>query len=141
VAGGLGGRGVQTVVAHDSYLINLAAPSDAVRGMSMDAFADELTRCAQVGIAGLVTHPGSHNGDGEARGLARVAESLDAIYDRLGGCQVRTLLEITAGQGTNLGYRFEHLAEIMAAAPSTSRWASAWTRAIFSPRLRTCAAN
>ncbi len=108
---------IDTVIAHDAYLINLAAPQEVIWKTSIDAFLDELTRCCQVGITGLVTHPGSHNGDGEANGLRRVARSLGIIYDRIGRCDVSTLLEVTAGQGTNLGYRFEHLAEIMAAAP------------------------
>lgn len=110
--------GIATVIAHDAYLINLAAPDDRIWQTSIDAFLDELTRCCQVNIAGLVTHPGSHNGSGDAAGIKRVAQALDIIYDRIGNCGVRTLLEITAGQGTNLGYRFEHLADIMAATKS-----------------------
>jgi deoxyribonuclease-4 len=110
--------GIATVVAHDAYLINLAAPQDSIWHTSIDAFYDELTRCRQVGIRWLVAHPGSHSGTGEAAGVKRVAAALDIIYDRLGNDDVITLLEVTAGQGTNLGYRFEHLADIMAAVES-----------------------
>lgn len=110
--------GIATVVAHDAYLINLAAPADSIWHTSIDAFYDELTRCRQVGIRWLVAHPGSHSGTGEAAGVKRVAAALDIIYDRLGNDDVITLLEVTAGQGTNLGYRFEHLADIMAAVES-----------------------
>lgn len=110
---------VGAIVAHDSYLINLAAPQDSVWQMSIDAFADELARCCQVDIAGLVMHPGAHNGEGEAGGIKRIAEAFKRIRDKIGDCPVRTLLEITAGQGTNLGYRFQHLADIMSAADRT----------------------
>lgn len=107
--------GIETVVAHDAYLINLAAPQDKIWRQSIDALCDELTRCRQVGIRWLVAHPGSHNGSGEAAGIQRIARALDIIYDRTGSNDVTTLLEVTAGQGTNLGYRFEHLANITAA--------------------------
>jgi deoxyribonuclease-4 len=110
--------GIRTIVAHDAYLINLAAPQDAVWKTSIDAFLDEVTRCRQTGIRWLVTHPGSHNGTGEDAGIKRVAQAMDIIHDRIGDCGVTTLLEMTAGQGTNLGYRFEHLRDIIAATRS-----------------------
>jgi len=96
-------------VAHASYLINLAAPDDALWRRSIEALADELERCAVLGVCGLVLHPGSHVGAGEEAGLTRVAEGLDAAVDEAGEPQVRLLLETTAGQGSNLGHRFEHL--------------------------------
>ncbi len=106
--------GISPVIAHDTYLINLAAPDDALWKKSIDAFVDELERCEQLGIAGLVTHPGSHCGRGEAWGLERIARALDLVHRRTPGFHVETLLEVTAGQGSALGYRFEHLAEIIA---------------------------
>jgi deoxyribonuclease-4 len=100
-------------VSHDSYLINLASPDDALRRKSMDLFTEELRRCEILGIPYLVTHPGAHMGAGEEIGLKRVAAALDEIYAELGTCEVITCLEITAGQGSSLGYRLEHLATII----------------------------
>ncbi len=109
-----GRSGVAPVVAHDTYLINLASPDDALWNRSIEAFVDELTRCERLGIPHLVTHPGSHVGAGEAYGLRRVARALNEIHRRTRGFRVRVLLETTAGQGTSLGHRFEHLAAILA---------------------------
>jgi len=108
-------------VSHDSYLINLASPDPALRKKSTDLFVEELRRCATLGIPYLVTHPGAHMGDGEPVGLKRVAESLDAAYAELPGCKVVTCLEITAGQGTSLGYKLEHLAEIIEQSDNAKR--------------------
>ena len=101
-------------VSHDSYLINLASPDDALRLRSIGLFIEEVSRCAALGIPLLVTHPGAHMGQGEEAGLRRVAESLDAVHAALPKVAVTTCLEITAGQGTSLGYKLEHLAEIIA---------------------------
>ncbi|TVR69221.1 MAG: deoxyribonuclease IV [Sphaerobacteraceae bacterium] len=100
------------VVAHDSYLINLASPKDDLWEKSIDAFGIELQRCDQLGIRYLVTHPGSHTGSGEEAGLARVSEALNRLHNDMPELDVITLLETTAGQGTNLGSSFEHLATI-----------------------------
>lgn len=94
---------IRPLVAHAAYLINLAAPDPAILEKSRAALADELTRCAQVGVPGLVVHPGAHLGRGEETGLAAIAESLDAVYATIPDCPTTTLLEITAGQGTVLG--------------------------------------
>ena len=101
-------------MVHDSYLINLASGDGALYRKSVDAFHAEAERCDALGIERLVFHPGSHLGAGESRGLKRVAAALDTVRDRLGHRRVRFVLENTAGQGTNLGWRFEHLAEIVA---------------------------
>ena len=100
-------------VSHDSYLINLASPDTALRQRSIGLFVEEVSRCAALGIPLLVTHPGAHMGDGEEVGLRRVAESLDAVHAALPKVAVTTCLEITAGQGTSLGYKLEHLTEII----------------------------
>jgi len=107
---------VRAVLAHDSYLINLAAAEGEVRSKSLAAFADELERCHALGIPALVMHPGAHLDAGEEVGLARVCE---ALRDLFAGAPdtVTVLLENTAGQGSYLGYRFEHLAAIMAGVP------------------------
>lgn len=94
---------IRPLVAHAAYLINLAAPDPAILEKSRAALADELTRCAQVGVPGLVVHPGAHLGRGEETGIAAIAESLDAVYATIPDCPTTTLLEITAGQGTVLG--------------------------------------
>lgn len=104
---------LEPVIAHDTYLINLAAPDETIWEKSVNAFADELERCEALGIKGLVTHPGSHLGQGEASGIRRIAKAINAVHRRTRGYAVRTLLETTAGQGTNIGHRFEHLAEIV----------------------------
>lgn len=100
-------------VSHDSYLINLASPDDALRQKSMDLFMEEIRRGVLLGIPFLVTHPGAHMGAGEETGLKKVAAALDDIYAEIGPCDVITCLEITAGQGTSLGYKLEHLAAII----------------------------
>jgi deoxyribonuclease IV len=105
--------GICPVVAHDSYLINLASPKDDLWQKSIESFVVELERCDLLGIPYLVTHPGSHTGSGEDVGLARVADALNSVHEQLPDSPVLTLLETTAGQGTNLGYRFEHLAQIV----------------------------
>src|SRR5205085_9861545 len=100
-------------VSHDSYLINLASPDPALWQKSVELFIEELNRCVQLGIPYLVTHPGAHMGEGEQKGLLRVAAALDVVHGRALNGTVITCLEITAGQGSSLGYRLEHLAEIM----------------------------
>lgn len=106
--------GINPLVVHDSYLINLASPDAELQAKSRAAFADELDRCARLGIPYLVTHPGAHVGSGVEAGLARVAEALDAIFASGVGAGVTVLLETTAGQGTTLGRTFEELATIIA---------------------------
>jgi deoxyribonuclease-4 len=107
--------------AHDSYLINLAAPDDDLYGKSIDALVDELERAESLGLSYLVTHPGAHTGSGEDAGLARIVAALDAAHRRTRGSAVKVLLENTAGQGTTLGYKFEHLAWIIQRANDADR--------------------
>ena len=104
---------VRKVVAHAAYLINLAAVDSAVRERSVAALVDELQRCRQLALRGLVLHPGAHMGAGETTGLARIARCLDRVLSRLPTDAPPVLLENTAGQGTVLGYRLEHLADII----------------------------
>ncbi len=100
------------VVAHASYLINLAATDAEKLAKSRRALGDELDRCAALGLDGLVLHPGAHLGEGEEVGVERIARSLDAVLGPRDPGGPRVLLENTAGQGTTLGYRFEQLASI-----------------------------
>jgi len=100
-------------VSHDSYLINLASADDALWNKSINLFEEELRRCVTLGIPYLVTHPGAHLGTGEEAGLKRVAKGLDEVHKRIKDKSSITCLEITAGQGSSLGYKLEHLAEII----------------------------
>jgi len=105
--------GFEPLIVHDSYLINLASPKDDLWEKSIAAFADELERCEALGIPYLVTHPGAHTGAGEDVGLQREAEALNRLFEAGTGGDTLVLLETTAGQGSCLGYRFEHLATLI----------------------------
>ncbi|GAB4433785.1 MAG: deoxyribonuclease IV [Chloroflexi bacterium OHK40] len=113
--------GIGPVIVHDSYLINLAAPGEELWEKSIAAFAEELERCRLLGIPYLVTHPGAHTGSGEEVGLAREAEALTRLFAAGVGGSTRVLLETTAGQGSTLGYRFEHLARLFELVPYPER--------------------
>jgi deoxyribonuclease-4 len=112
---------IQEVVAHDCYLINLASPLDEMWQRSIDALIDELERCDRLGLSYLVTHPGSHMGRGEEQGVRRIARAIDQIHQK--DWKVRIALETTAGQGTSVGYRFEHLRDIIGAVRQPDRLA------------------
>lgn len=105
--------GIGHLVAHDSYLINLASPDDSLRERSIAAFADELERCDALRVPYLVTHPGAHMGSGVSEGAHRVAAAINRIYDDRPTLRTITLLETTAGQGTALGRSFDELADIL----------------------------
>lgn len=104
---------IAPVVAHAAYLINLCARDQLVLRKSRAAFIDELLRCELLGIKALIFHPGAHLGAGEQDGIRRVAESLNITHEQTKVCSVLSALEGTAGQGTALGYRFEHLRDIV----------------------------
>src|SRR4051812_22656487 len=108
-------------VSHDSYLINLGSPDEALWLKSIELFKEELRRCVILGIPYLVTHPGAHMGTGEEAGLKRVAAALDLVHAEVPVGGVTTCLEITAGMGTSLGYKLEHLAEIMSLVDAPKR--------------------
>ena len=100
------------VLPHDSYLINLGHPEPAALKKSRAAFLDEMQRCEQLGLELLNFHPGSHlKKVSEEESLVLVAESINRALDSTRG--VTAVIENTAGQGSNLGYRFEHLAMII----------------------------
>ena len=104
-------NGMMPVASHASYLINLAASQVEMVAKSVNAFAEELARCQQLGIGFVVIHPGSHGGRGIEQGLAEVVRNLDLALERSGvlESEMIILLETTAGQGTALGSRFEEL--------------------------------
>ena len=101
------------VVVHDTYLINLCATNKDILQKSRDALKDELNRCEMLGVEYLNFHPGSHMGAGERDGVQRIAESLNLIHEQTAGYRVKSVIETTAGQGTAIGYRFEHLRQII----------------------------
>ena len=101
--------GIGPVVSHAAYLINLGSPDDALWEKSADALVDELTRAEELGILGVVLHPGAHMSASEAAGIARIAAGLDRAHAATRGYKTLTLIENTAGQGSVLGYRFEQL--------------------------------
>jgi len=104
---------ISPVMAHAAYLINLCATNKGIRSRSRTAMIDELQRCEQLSIAGLILHPGAHGGSGESEGIRRIAESLNAVHEATPGVKTLTTLETTAGQGFAVGYRFEHLRQII----------------------------
>ncbi len=97
------------LLAHDSYLINLATADKALARRSRAAFAAELERCEALGVDAVVLHPGAHLGDGVEAGLPRVAYELRRALAATSGYRVQLLLELTAGQGTCLGKSFAEL--------------------------------
>jgi deoxyribonuclease-4 len=105
--------GIRMVVAHDSYLVNLGASEGELRRKSIAGMIDELERCEQLGIPLLIAHPGAHVGIGEEAGIHNIALAIDEAHRACRGYRVRIALEITAGQGSNLGYKFDQMGQII----------------------------
>jgi len=104
---------INPVFSHAAYLINLCTINPAILERSRNAFWDELQRAEALGLHGVIVHPGSHLGAGEEEGISRIAESLNAVHEKTGVISPLTVLETTAGQGSSIGYRFEHLQKII----------------------------
>lgn len=108
------------ILPHDSYLINLGHPEEEARIKSMDAFLDEVQRCELLGLEKLNFHPGSHLGKiSEDECLERIADAINKTIAQTKG--VKMVIENTAGQGSNLGWKFEHLAQIIDKVEDKSR--------------------
>ena len=105
--------GIAPVVAHASYLINLASDSPSLWARSAAAFAEEIDRAEALGLLGVVLHPGSYTGGTEESGLAAIAAALAPVLTARPHGRTLVLLEHTAGQGTALGHRFEQIAELI----------------------------
>jgi deoxyribonuclease-4 len=105
--------GIHPVVAHNSYLINIASANPALRAQSIAALGEELDRAEALGLDGLVMHPGSHTSGSEEEGLELIVDALRLLLAERPRARTKVILEHTAGQGTNLGHRFEHLAYII----------------------------
>lgn len=104
--------GIKRVVAHASYLINLAG-EEPLRGKSIEALVDEIERCDHLGIEDLVLHPGAHLGQGPEKGFLNLKEGLRVVLDRTENTRVRILLETMAGQGTVIGARIDLFREVI----------------------------
>ncbi|MDG2012283.1 MAG: deoxyribonuclease IV, partial [Pirellulaceae bacterium] len=100
-------------ISHASYLINMASPKDELRKKSMDAMAIELQRACQLGIPYVVVHPGSFTTSDESTGINAIRQSINQIHAQLPDLETQILLENTAGQGTNLGWQFEQLEQMI----------------------------
>ena len=109
------------VVAHASYLVNLASADTVIWDKSIAALTEELERCEALGVRHLVFHPGAHGSASLSEGIRRIAEGIDQIHQRTRGLKASLLLETTAGQGSAIGHRFEHLADILEAVGTPAR--------------------
>src|SRR5262245_46753430 len=105
---------LSSVFGHANYLVNLAATNPQFHANSIRALAEELIRADQLELPFLVLHPGAHLGAGEEAGLKKIAGSVDEVFRRIPKVKTKIALESTAGQGSCVGHRFEHLAHIIA---------------------------
>lgn len=115
--------GIHPLIAHDSYLINLATGDAALLEKSRLAFLAEMQRAEALGLDFVVTHMGAHTGAGEASGIESLCESLNWLHAQIPGYRVRVALETTAGQGTCLGGVFDHFPEIYSRVDESERLA------------------
>jgi deoxyribonuclease-4 len=104
---------VRCVIAHNSYLINVASADPQLRRRSIEALVVEVERAEALALSALVMHPGTASAENDTDGIARIADALDEVQERCPRHRVKILLETTAGQGASIGHRFEHLAEIL----------------------------
>src|SRR5437764_5862893 len=105
---------LSSVFGHANYLINLAATNPQFHANSIRALTEELVRANQLELPFLVLHPGAHLGAGEEAGLKKIAHSVDEVFWEIPEVKTKIALEITAGQGSCIGHRFDHLAHIIA---------------------------
>jgi len=113
--------GLTTIVAHDSYLYNFAAPNEELRKKSVAGLIDEMQRCEVLGVQYLIAHPGAHVGTGEATGIKTIAQSIDEMHKACPQYATKLAIEITAGQGSNLGYQFQQVRQIIDATKAPER--------------------
>jgi len=113
--------GIDPLIAHDSYLINLATSDEALREKSRNAFLEEMNRAEALGLDYLVTHMGAHGGAGEQIGLERLCDSINWLHQQIPNHRVKIALETTAGQGTYLGASFDHFPLIFSLVEESER--------------------
>jgi deoxyribonuclease-4 len=106
-------HGNPPVLAHTSYLINLATDEPDILAKSKDALVCEVMRSSALGVSYCVLHPGAHMGAGDDEGITRVVRALDEVHARTRGASARILIENTAGQGSCVGHKLEHVARIL----------------------------
>lgn len=121
LAEAIAASGMQQVIAHSSYLINVASPDKSLWSKSLDALVIELQRAERLAVPYVVLHPGAHTTGSERGGLQQVIRALNEVHRQTRGLRATCLLENTAGQGTCLGWRFEQLAAILDAAACPER--------------------
>jgi deoxyribonuclease IV len=105
---------LSSIFGHANYLINLAATNPQFYANSIRALSEELIRADQLELPSLVLHPGAHLGAGEEAGLEKIIASIDEVFRKIPKVKTKIALETTAGQGSCIGHRFEHLAYIIA---------------------------
>ena len=113
--------GIEAVIAHDSYLLNLGSPDEAARKRSVAGFIDELERCETLGVPFLVAHPGAHVGSGIDAGIKTIAKSINEAHLACKGFKTKVALEITAGQGSVLGSSFKEMKAIFDSVKQSER--------------------
>jgi deoxyribonuclease-4 len=113
--------GIAPVISHTAYLINLATPNQDFHNKSIKALIDEIQRAEQVRIPDVVLHPGSPVDGSPEYGMKKIIESLNHCIDKTPDAKTRIALELTAGQGSHLGYTFEQIAEMIAGVENKSR--------------------
>lgn len=112
---------IKFVVSHASYLINLCSNKKDILSKSREAFIDELLRCEQLDIPHLNFHPGAHLGEGETEGIQLIADSLNYCHRKTPKCSVKSMIEMTAGQGTSLGHTIDQIRDIIELVDDKSR--------------------
>lgn len=105
--------GIWAIASHTAYLINLATDDNKKHALSCNALKHELDRASSLDIPNVVLHPGAHKEIGQARGIRKIAASINEVFSQTPGVQPRLLLETIAGQGSGVGHTFEQLASIM----------------------------
>ncbi len=104
---------MKATAVHDAYLINLGSPEADKWSVYKDAFLIEMERAEDLGIPHLIFHPGAHVGKGDEYCIKRIITALDELHEKTQGFKLKTLVETTAGQGSNVGYKFEHVRDIL----------------------------
>jgi deoxyribonuclease-4 len=109
------------IVAHACYLLNLGSANPEIQDKSRDSYIKELLRASAIGVDHFVFHPGSHGGNGEESAIRNIAKGLDWVHERTPDVKTTSVLEITAGQGSAVGHRLEHLEQIISLVKETDR--------------------
>lgn len=118
----LGENRIRLATIHTNYLINLCSPKKRLLRLAREAFVEEMDRAQVLGVRHLIFHPGAHMGKGEAKGIALVAESLDVAIEKSNAPDVILCLENTAGGGSSVGHKFEHIRKIIDASRHEERF-------------------